>query len=397
MKKRSSKCSFTLWTICLCMCLPLTRVTAQQKNDYPQNRENINASEYMIPKRRGAEKFESNYGTEHLFFSAGVGVGYLMDVGSGHSAKGPKTFLYAGNWITPVIGIRGGIDYSMWKETKSTNLIGLSADYLVNVSAFAARYNPNRLFEVISIVGFNYQAAFIPDRKAIHSYGFHFGVQGKFNISPAFNLFIEPQIAIFPDRMDNRFSWRRYDLTTSLVAGITYKPSGFSESQLLQNGFASVAGGVGNTQGFLFNTEFALGKWFGKGLFNGVRVSVGSSTVFLETYDSKGENLRDPDFNVNLCVDYLCNFTRLFTGKEDHIFELSFVGGIGTYFPGAKSSAPVIINGRVGLQGQIRLTDNLGLWAEPRLNIFKDKSYRSDLQQPIRGNVGVMVGTSLKF
>ena len=39
----------------------------------------------------------------------------------------------------------------------------------------------------------------------------------------------------------------------------------------------------------------------------------------------------------------------------------------------------------------------MGVWIEPRINIFKDKSYRADLQEPIRGTVGVMIGTSYKF
>ena len=384
---RNIKMVIGVW---LFMCLPLN---AQQKNETVRPKENIKASEYIMPKRRTADKFESKRGTEHLFFSIGAGMGRLFDMGSGKTAHGPKTSVYAGNWITPVIGIRGGVDYSMWQGDKATNLIGISADYLINLSSFAARYNPRRVFEVVAVMGISYQATLMPEMGTIHSYGLHGGLQGKFNISPAFNLFIEPQLGLYPDRLDNHFSWRRYDLVASAMVGITYKPSGFSQSWLLQNGFASISAGTGNTGSILFNTEFALGKWFGKSRINGIRISAGSSTAFLDNDDSGA----DKDFNVNLCTDYLCNLTTLFADRKNRVFDLIFVGGIGSYFPGAASGSPIVINGRFGVQGLIRLSEHSGLWIEPRINIFKDKTYRADLQEPIRGTVGLMIGTSYKF
>lgn len=110
------------------------------------------------------------------------------------------------------------------------------------------------------------------------------GLQGKLNVSSAFNLFIEPQLALYPDRVDNQSSWKRYNLAGSLMAGITYKPAGYATLTFLKGGFASLAAGTGNTGNVLFDTEFALGKWFDK--FNGMRISAGSSTAFLDNEDS---------------------------------------------------------------------------------------------------------------
>lgn len=393
MKMKPNKMRYSLIAALCLMCLPAGIMAQQQRKDTIQRKENIKASEYMIPRRRSADKFESKKGTEHLFFSVGAGMTRLFDLGSGFAAHGPKTSLYAGNWMTPVIGLRAGVDYSMWRGNSPTHLIGGSVDYLINISAFAARYNPKRVFEVIAIGGVGYQATMITGMETIHSYGLHGGLQGKFNISPAFNLFIEPQLGLFPDRVDNHFSWRRYDITASLMLGITYKPSGFSQSRMLQNGFASIAVGMGNTGNVLVNSEFALGKWFGKSRVSGIRISAGSSTAFLDN-DDGGANR---DFNVNLCVDYLCNLTTLFSNRKSRVFDLLFIGGVGSYFPGAEANTPIVVNGRFGFQGQIRLSEHIGLWVEPRVNIFKDKSYRSDLQEPIRGTIGLMVGTSYKF
>ncbi|WP_417190473.1 hypothetical protein [Bacteroides sp.] len=74
-----------------------------------------------------------------------------------------------------------------------------------------------------------------------------------------------------------------------------------------------------------------------------------------------------------------------------------FIGGIGSYFPGAEANTPIVLNRRFGFQGQMRLSEHMGIWVEPRFNLFKDKSYRADLQEPVRGTIGVMIGTSYKF
>jgi len=388
-------------TTCLCAYMPAGEIMAQQVNhkdtlllnDTLREENIINAADYKIPVRRKAEKFESTKGVEHLFFSAAAGIEYLPDVGGGDTERGPRAMLYAGNWITPVIGYRGGLDYSMWRGDVATNRIGLSADYLINLSAFVARYNPNRLFEVVAIMGASYQIHLKKGYKAVHSYGLHGGLQGKFNLSPAFNLFIEPQLGIYPDQIDRNYSWRRYDLMATIVAGITYKPSGFSSSSLLKHGFASIAAGMGNTGNMAFNTEFGIGKWFGMPGINGVRISVGSSTAFLENFNGNPQR----DFNVNLSVDYLCNLTTLLADRKNRIFDLIFAGGVGSYFPGSDVSASVVFNGRLGFQAQAALSQHMGIWIEPRINIFKDKGYRPDLLEPVRGTFGIMIGTSCKF
>lgn len=394
MKIKSTKTGCCLMAV-LFMCLSV-EIMAQQQNkekNISQQKENIKAVEYMMPKRRRAERFESRKGTEHLFFSVGSGMTWLLNMGSGFTANGPTSSLYVGNWITPVIGIRGGANYSMWKGKTSTNLIGASIDYLINISAFVAKYDPNRLCEIIAIGGASYQATIHSGMATIHSYGLHMGLQGKLNVSPAFNLFIEPQLGIYPDQVDNRYSWRCFDMTVSVILGITYKPSGTSQSTLLRNGFASIAAGTGNMGNTLVNSEFALGKMFGEHRINGIRISAGSSTAFLDN-DNDGAKR---DFNVNLCADYLCNLTALFADRKNRIFDLLFIAGVGSYFPGTEASSPVILNGRFGFQGQIQLSDHMGAWVEPRINLFKDKSYRADLQEPLRGTFGIMIGTSYKF
>ena len=65
-----------------------TLAAQEQKQDSTEGKNNIKASEYLMPKRKGAEKFHSKRGSEHLFFSVGSGIGYLFNVGGGQTAHG---------------------------------------------------------------------------------------------------------------------------------------------------------------------------------------------------------------------------------------------------------------------------------------------------------------------
>lgn len=407
-KEMKSRNRVGITGILLCLALVIASGAQAQENQAKQRKDSvaaeqqhIKASDYLIPHRQGAEKFSSRKGVEHLFFSAGAGVGYLLDMGGGQSAGGAVASFYVGNWINPVIGIRGGFDYGMWRLPggAKTNLTGISADYLVNLSAFAARYNPRRLFELVGALGVGYRAVLRKEGTTVHTYGLRAGLQAKFNVSPAFNLFIEPQWMLYPDRVDHAYSWRRFDLTTAVMVGITYKPSGFAESKLLRNGFASLAAGTGKTDGVLFNTEFALGKWLDE--VSGIRVSAGSSTSFLKRveegsmYDAKPS---DKDFNISLNADYLCNLSNLFAReRHDRLFSVLFTAGVGSYFPGSDARAKIVINGRFGFQGNIRLSKHYSAWIEPRVDLYKDNTERKDMQYPVRASIGLMLGTSYTF
>ena len=115
-----------------------TLAAQEQKQDSTEGKNNIKASEYLMPKRKGAEKFHSKRGSEHLFFSVGSGIGYLFNVGGGQTAHGPRASFMAGNWLTPVIGLRAGGEYTQWKQGNTNmHLAGANVDYLINISAFA--------------------------------------------------------------------------------------------------------------------------------------------------------------------------------------------------------------------------------------------------------------------
>lgn len=53
MKAKQNKTRYSRIAVLLLMCLPVGIMAQEQKKDTIQRKENIKASEYMIPKRRG--------------------------------------------------------------------------------------------------------------------------------------------------------------------------------------------------------------------------------------------------------------------------------------------------------------------------------------------------------
>lgn len=68
------------------------------------------ALQYMLQKRPANEKFESNRFNEHLFFSAGIGPYSLLTSGDSQDGMGMTAHLFMGKWITPVHGLRIGVN-----------------------------------------------------------------------------------------------------------------------------------------------------------------------------------------------------------------------------------------------------------------------------------------------
>ena len=73
MKTKPNKAAYLLIALLFLMCLPAGMMAQnRQKKDTVQRKENIKASEYMIPKRRGAEvRIKEGNGTSVLLSRCG--------------------------------------------------------------------------------------------------------------------------------------------------------------------------------------------------------------------------------------------------------------------------------------------------------------------------------------
>lgn len=357
------------------------------------------ALKYMLQRRPANEKFESNKFNEHLFFSAGMGPYSLLTSGNSQDGPGMTAHLFMGKWITPVHGLRLGVNLGYLPSKIYTSKIkmgGGSLDYLLNMSSLAFGYNEQRCFELFGIVGaeVGYSKANGNSERADNYpgleggtdlyYGAHFGLQGNVRLSPSLDLFVEPRIGWYNDGFTHTESWRNYKMGGSVLVGLTYMPTApmgnkihfddFDNSSFLNHMFISFSAGMsGLKMAGIKNTvegmgpQFSagIGKWFSRS--SGLRLS---GTVGLCDTPSGSESGYFK--HVDLHADYLLNFNNILWGyDEDRLFTLIGIAGVslsGT--KGVEKAAKYAPGVGVGLQGSFRLNRSVDLFVEPRLNVY---------------------------
>ena len=352
----------------------------------------INGLDYTLQKRRKTEKFEAGRFSDHLFISGGIGANMKLSREISNIYVGPLASFYVGKWFTPVIGSRIGLDASYMQVNNgalgnTAGIVGVNWDYLMNLSAFANRYNPDRLFELVGILGVSYHNAF---RHASyrHVWGVNGGFQGKFNVSPLVDLFIEPKLTVYRDNIDDRSSWREYDLFGSVMLGVSYKmvpvekriTTAFSRS-FWDNLFISA--GVGTrtlilrrmfpSDIFSFfgpSAQIAIGGWMTP--VSGFRLSAdGGFSDWKVPVNGVHYRLK----TIELRADYMLNFNTAFGGyNRNRLFEVFGIAGLeGAYAKKSADKAVFAPGIGLGLQGNLRLTKDLDFYIEPRVSFYTDR------------------------
>ena len=357
------------------------------------------ALKYMLQKRPANEKFTSNKFNEHIFFSAGIGPYSLLTSETEKDGLGMNAQLFIGKWITPVHGIRLGVNlgYLPSNVYKSKLIIGGgSVDYLLNMSSLAFGYSENRRFELFGIAGVEAGVSKSNDHSSDHLvaisnienyYGIHMGLQGNIRLSQTLDLFIEPKIGWYNDGFTHTESWRNYKMGGSVLMGLTYAPAApmgtkihfdeFDNSSFINHMFLSFSGGMStlkmpgikNTiKGFGPQASLGIGKWFSPS--SGMRLS---GTVGFCNTPSGSDSHKFK--HVDLHADYMLNINNVLWGyDEDRLFSL--IGIVGVNLAGTKGVSPTAQYAPglgVGLQGSFRVNRSVDLFVEPRLNIYQKK------------------------
>lgn len=360
------------------------------------------ALKHMLQKRTANEKFESNKFNEHLFFSAGIGPYSLLTNGSSQDGPGLTARFFMGKWITPVHGLRLGVNMGYLPSSIYTSKIkmgGGSLDYLLNMSSLAFGYNEHRRFELLGIAGIevgyskvnrnNERAENYPGLKGGRDlyYNAHFGLQGNLRLSPSLDLFVEPQIGWYNDSFVHTKSWRNYKMGGSVLVGLTYMPvapmgtkihfDDFDNSSFLNHMFISLSGGISalkvpgistTLKGLGPQFSAGIGKWFSRS--SALRLS--GTVGFCDTPSGSVSRFFK---HVDLHADYMLNLHNLLWGyDEDRLFTLIGIAGVnlsGT--KGVEESAKYAPGVGLGVQGSFRLNRSVDLFFEPRFNIYNKK------------------------
>ncbi|WP_044654377.1 MULTISPECIES: membrane protein [Bacteroides] len=357
------------------------------------------ALQYMLQKRPANEKFESNKFNEHLFFSAGIGPYSLLSGKEAQDGLGMTARLFMGKWITPVHGLRIGVNMGYLPSKIYDSKIkmgGGSLDYLLNMSSLAYGYNPNRRFELFGIAGVEAGYSKVGDNSERSEkypnlkgggefyYGAHIGLQGNIRLSRTLDLFVEPQIGWYNDVLAHRGSWRNYQVGGSVLVGLTYMPAApmgtkihfdeFDNSSFQNHMFISLSGGISTLKvSGIKNTIKGLGPQFSAGIGKWFSPSSGlrlSGTVGFSDTPAGSKNRYFK--HIDLHADYMLNLNNVLWGyDEDRVFNLIGIAGVnlaGT--KGVENSGKYAPGIGVGVQGSFRLNRSMDLFIEPRLNVY---------------------------
>lgn len=333
--------------------------------------------------------------SDKYFISAGYTGRWLRESGLNFT-KGYGAFASLGKWYTPLSAWRLGIDYGYYTTDPQYMALSLSADYLFNLSAFTAGYNPDRVFDLLVLGGVyggvgNYQ------KKNEFVYGARAGLQGRFNLSSDIDLFIEPQLVA--SHMPH--SYNNFDTEGRVLVGLNYKlgggavaagrrapdrrnflsvsvgPSLFSET-IMMDRYRKVSVG----------TDLSLGRW----LTGASGVSVGLGYDFIAPHSSRTLNVG------TLHADYLLNLSSLFEPDPDRRFHLIASLGTGFGWSNYNSEGGIGWVARGGVQMRWNVSRAVDVFVEPSMTLWDDKLYDGVLNTHHFIGVGrVSLGTAYRF
>ena len=383
----------------------LTNIGAQNKGSY------IDYQKYRLQKVPKFRSFEGNDSISHSFFQIYGGSSFALVPGITNGIKYPGAELGVslGQWFTPIHGARlslFGKYYNAYPlgELVRVKGVGVSLDYLMNLSALAKDFNAGRKFELLGIAGGEY--LFPQFEKGYSgSYGFRAGLQARYALNYGSVFFIEPRIGIYSDNLDFTDSWRDYNIAGSLVAGIEFRTtprnrrytdrfhsSLFRDNVFLFSGLGIgglIAPGCSDLDRYAGGNFFAgLGKWFSP--YSGARLT-GKATVF------KYPVTKNKVKALGLQADYLLNLNNLFYGYDaSRFFNLTAVTGFNyDYLRNGKDQN--LFGVGAGLKASFKLSDEFCFFLEPRVNYYPGQYYATGLNGEYHSRANFMINAGFEL
>lgn len=343
------------------------------------------------------QEFSATEG-KRLFFSLGAGISGNLDNRLFSDTKfrvGPIGLLSVGSWASPVLGWRVNVMAEKLNGTTNYEDIshaGLEADVLFNFMNAALGYKPYRLFDLNLTAGVhagfavvNHSMRFIPGVKG--------SLQGVFNITPKVGVYVEPQLAVYLNKFDGA---NKQKTNVALSAGLIYtmnkaeRGNSIASSDMENKNIISLYGGLGlygNTLMSKYEGKFsdkmtysgglAYGRWITP--VHGLRLNAEYNHI-QKPYQYIGKKMGVAAARV----DYMLNLTNLITGYEPQSrFGAVIFAGAGVAMPVVGEDVKEIkptYTAAFGLKANVRITDNIDFYLEPRGVFYGDKidNYKSN-------------------
>jgi len=235
---------------------------------------------YLIPSFTNAQEvtyvedpsqgYLFNRMKDNWFIQADGGVGLMMSSYDKHEhfghRLGAKADFFVGKWFSPLLGLRGGVDYEQIKGATWTgnyaalgyrnwprqldggkyvpqhfNNFGLVGDVMFNVSNWLAGYKPNRFYNCIFYVGmtvnwvyardgerpvsdgaWKYGANDDPDHS--RNYSMQAGLLNSFAITKKIDFNVDLRFDLMQEHIDGAgMGYRTWNEYPGILLGLTYK------------------------------------------------------------------------------------------------------------------------------------------------------------------------------
>lgn len=344
------------------------------------------------------DPFSNKKFSDNMFLVSGISAEAQLVNQGAHYLAG-RINLGIGKWFNPISGMRLMVSSARSFEKKyPLTSHSFEVDYLLNFSSVFAGYRADRLFDVVGILGVAADYSLVKQQQRVTP-SLHLGLQGKFNVSPMVDLFIEPQAVV------HGFDYLQRGITKpsfsgAVMAGVNLK-FGYSDD-LQHDAFESksfadnmfLTAGVGGQALFRDNSihylsplgYIGVGKWFSP--YSGLRLGVGVAGSLEPKYQL---------IATEVTADYMLNLSTAFSGyRANRLFDAVGVVGLGASFVTNGSKSMVTPSLKLALQGKFNINRHLDLFVEPFAKYHLD---RYDLKQGsgIHIGVGALVGATYKF
>lgn len=360
------------------------------------------ALDYMLQRPAFTKQFDGQSFTDHFFLEAGAGTNL-----TGASGTKPGGFVEAalGNWILPEHGVRLGLNAGLYhtNDVKS-KFIGITADYLVNLTALAApQYSTPRPFEIYGLAG----GSFLTSRyegQSHYTFGAHIGLRGQKQISSYTYFYVEPRVGVAGWEASMIHTWHKFRPDASLSAGFGFRRLPAAERREARGEapaptfkgaegiFVSAAGGVNFFTGSPSGSwrtrrgpalSLGIGKWFDP--YNALRITATASSL--------DQGASHPTLKaIGGRAEYMVNLHNVFGGYDpDRRFYINALAGGSVNYSTGGQGGHTTLGAGIGLQANAYIGGNMSLFVEPRIDGYQ-KDYASHLSTA--GNVDLV--TSLQ-
>jgi hypothetical protein len=356
--------------------------------------------------------FKSQKWNDNFFVSTSLGVNALLN----HSLTapeetvrriGPIAKVAIGKWFNYQSGLRfsAGVGLSRVSENNKKTKYGIIStqfDYLFNLNSLFTNPEPEEKFEFWLTPGLTYQYQHHLNENKGH-WGLGIGLLGNFYLSPTTDLFIEPRLSLLKDNLGiNKFVNQKNALA-EINIGLTYhapklnikrkKADKFEEDSFLDHLFTTAYVGMQAPIISISKNQIksigprigvSVGKWFTP--YSALRLSADAGFVYFKPISAKHTKL------ATLSLDYMLNLSNLlFNYNATPKFEVIPSAGLNLTYASSNKNHPYRMGVNLGLQGLWHISNEIGLFVEPQMRLYKDKYLPGNMRIAEIDNISSLV------